>query len=244
MNTASVRLLDAWELGVTRPVTDRALALLTAAQPELSPAKLATLSIGRRDALLLELRTQVFGDAVVGLAGCTACGELLELEFSTSDIIIAPSSLRPAEACLLQADPYEVRVRLLDSRDLDVIAHEAHVSAARDTLLRGCVLSASLDGERVPAAQLPDGVLDIIEEWLATADPQADIEISLRCPACAAVWQQSFDIVSFLWAEIDALARRTLYDVHRLATAYGWRENDILAMSEPRRRAYLNLVGT
>ncbi|MCX5205378.1 hypothetical protein OG897_28455 [Streptomyces sp. NBC_00237] len=240
----TARLLDVWELGATRPVTGRALALLTAARPEASPAELAALSIGRRDALLLELRTRVFGDRVVGLAGCTSCGELLEVEFSGSDITIAEPPPGPAEGCVLRAEPYEVRVRLLDSRDLAGIAHESAVPAARDALLRGCVLSASLDGREVPTSQLPDGVMDLVEQWLAAADPQADIRISLRCPACATAWQQSFDIVSFLWAEIDALARRTLYDVHRLATAYGWRESDILAMSEPRRRVYLELVET
>jgi hypothetical protein len=83
----------------------------------------------------------------------------------------------------------------------------------------------------------------MVEEWLAAADPQADIEMALHCPGCAATWRQGFDIVSFLWAEIDAWARRTLYDVHRLAAAYGWREGDILAMSAPRRQAYLDLVG-
>jgi hypothetical protein len=31
--------------------------------------------------------------------------------------------------------------------------------------------------------------------------------------------------------------------VDALARAYGWRESDILALSAPRRRAYLELTG-
>ena len=76
------------------------------------------------------------------------------------------------------------------------------------------------------------------------ADPQADTQLSLTCPTCARVWQQAFDIVSYLWAEIGDWARRTLQEVHALATAYGWREADILAMSAQRRQWYLEMIGT
>jgi hypothetical protein len=31
--------------------------------------------------------------------------------------------------------------------------------------------------------------------------------------------------------------------VHTLAAAYGWTEPEVLALSEPRRAAYLRLVG-
>ncbi|MFF7133740.1 hypothetical protein ACFZBZ_15435 [Streptomyces sp. NPDC008196] len=216
---------------------------MAAAEPEPDIDGIAALSIGRRDARLLELRTRLFGDVLVGLATCAACGELLELEFSASDLMLGPASA-PDEPAILRTSGYELRVRLLNSRDLDGIAQLPDVAAGRDTLLRSCVLGASRDGTEVPADQLPALVLDLIEEWLAAADPQADIEMALHCPGCAATWRQGFDIVSFLWAEIDAWARRTLYDVHRLATAYGWREGDILAMSAPRRQAYLDLVGT
>jgi hypothetical protein len=33
-----------------------------------------------------------------------------------------------------------------------------------------------------------------------------------------------------------------LRDVHELASAYGWRESEILALSPQRRQAYLELV--
>lgn len=242
MDTAA-RLLDAWERGAPQTVTGRALSLLAATEPELGIGGLAALSIGRRDARLLELRTRLFGDILVGLATCAACGELLELEFSAADLMLGPAS-DPDEPAILQTSGYELRVRLLNSRDLVDIAQLHDIATGRDTLLRSCVLGASRDGTEVPADQLPAVVLDMVEEWLAEADPQADIEMALHCPGCAARWRQGFDIVSFLWAEIDAWARRTLYDVHRVAAAYGWREGDILAMSALRRQAYLDLVGT
>jgi hypothetical protein len=33
-----------------------------------------------------------------------------------------------------------------------------------------------------------------------------------------------------------------LVEVHKLASAYGWREADILAMSATRRSMYLNII--
>ena len=78
---------------------------------------------------------------------------------------------------------------------------------------------------------------------MAEADPQADVQLALVCPACGHTWQATFEIVSFLWAELSAWAERTLADVHALASTYGWREADILAMSARRRQRYLELAG-
>ena len=47
---------------------------------------------------------------------------------------------------------------------------------------------------------------------------------------------------AFLWDEVDVRARRLLDEVHALAGAYGWSEQRILALSEARRRAYLDRV--
>ena len=45
------------------------------------------------------------------------------------------------------------------------------------------------------------------------------------------------------WLEIDAWARRTLRDVHALASAYAWSERDVLALSPTRRTLYRELCG-
>jgi hypothetical protein len=50
-------------------------------------------------------------------------------------------------------------------------------------------------------------------------------------------------IASYLWGEIDDWARRVLRDIHVLASAYGWRESDILDMNARRRETYLQMLG-
>src|SRR5215472_12050394 len=58
---SSVRLLEAWERASTQPPALRAITLLSVAYDEESADRLATLSMGQRDARLLRLREQTFG---------------------------------------------------------------------------------------------------------------------------------------------------------------------------------------
>ena len=108
--------------------------------------------------------------------------------------------------------------------------------------LAATILSAQCTDERVnqvtPAlfAEYPDPAA------MAAADPQAEIEISLECPACTCHWTEIFDIDSFFWTELQAWAARILREIHQLASAYGWSEREILALPPLRRNTYLNLI--
>src|SRR5690606_40598055 len=53
--------------------------------------------------------------------------------------------------------------------------------------------------------------------------PAADIALELTCEACAHRWHASLDVASLIWDEISANALRLFDEVHRLATAYGWK---------------------
>ncbi len=77
---------------------------------------------------------------------------------------------------------------------------------------------------------------------MSEADPTANIYLALSCPTCDHQWDAPFDIVTLFWHELHAWAIRLLREVHQLALAYGWREADILSLSEPRRSFYLGLM--
>jgi hypothetical protein len=240
-------LLDVWEQGAAQSLVGRALLLLGAACPDQSRETLAVISIGERDAALLELRERTFGPTLHGLATCPRCHDVLELTFSANDIRGAASERPPSEpggtALSLRFQGYELQIRLPDSRDLEGVAALNSVSEARRKLFERCVLGAQRDGVACPAEEVPEEVVQRVEERMAEADPHGDLQLSLTCPHCCHRWQSGFDIASFLWTEIHARALRLLEDVHVLASAYGWREADILALSPWRRQAYLELVG-
>jgi hypothetical protein len=239
---SALELLGVWEQGLAQPPTQRALTLLAAACPEASSNALAELSVGQRDARLLTLREWTFGTNVVSLATCSSCGERLELTFDVANIQVEPET-EPAETLSLTDDGYEVQFRLPNSLDLAAISeHGEDADASRDLLLERCLVAAHQGGKPASADQLPADVVDAVVEQMAQADPQADVQLKLTCPACEHQWQVTFDIVSFFWSEICAWANRVLREVHILASAYGWREGDILVMSPWRRQLYLEMV--
>jgi len=234
-------LLNVWEHGLTEKPLQRALNLLAAAHPEASLQQLQQLSIGQRDAQLIEIREALYGEHLTCLVPCPQCGEQLEITLDTRQLRSLPAS--PAGSHSLTVGDCEVQFRLPDSTDLLLLADLPDAARARHTLLERCVRQAARNGEPLAAADLPEEVVTGIASRMAELDPQADIQIALDCPNCARHWTTNFEISSYLWSEINAWAVRLLREVHRLARAYGWREADILALSPLRRQFYLELIG-
>jgi hypothetical protein len=241
-------LLAAWEHGRATPrPTGRALALLSAACAEIPPGEVARLAIGARDRLLLTLRRQMFGSRMTAVTQCPACRASLELEFDLDDINVTPSGKaelpESAEALSLSQDGYEISFRLPNSLDLLALPGHGSIDESKRHLI-ACVLLQALHGDReISAAELPQALIDALDREMSLSDPQGEIRLNLDCAECQTNWRAPFDIVSYLWSEIDAWAIRLLRDVHRLARAYGWPESDILALSPMRRQCYLDMLG-
>jgi hypothetical protein len=119
---------------------------------------------------------------------------------------------------------------------------ERSAARARMLLLERCVLAIDRGGAAVPVQSAPPALLDAVVTHMGQSDPQGDLQLTFNCPSCADQREIAFDVASFFWTEIEAWASRTFRDVHALASAYGWREADILAMSPWRREQYLDLV--
>jgi hypothetical protein len=236
-------LLAVWERGADRTPGERALVLLAGACPETAADELAGLSIGRRDALLLELRERTFGPDLVSVASCPACCERLETSLRTADLFAEPEA-EAAGPLELISGGWRVRFRVPNSLDLAAMASLgcADEASGRALLLVRCVLAADHGGRPAAAAELPAEVVAALGEQMERSDPQADVRIVLGCPACGHRWESVFDILSFFWSELAAWAEHTLREVHLLASAYGWREPDVLALGLPRRQAYLRMV--
>lgn len=202
------------------------------------------LPVGRRDAQLLELQQALFGPTLDALAQCPHCGEQLELNLRVSDLRV-PDATDMAEAepvVCLEHDGYHLRGRLPDSRDLAAAAQAADVHEARDMLMQRCLLEATHDGQPLAPHELPDTLLRQLGDAMSAADPQADTELALECPACAHCWNEPFDVGSYLLCSLEQWAERCLDQVHTLAQAYGWTEAHILALSPSRRARYIERV--
>jgi hypothetical protein len=235
-------LLTVWELGESQPANQRALALLAVGcADDAPPEQLAQLSIGQRDLCLLVLRARTFGPRLTGLVACDVCGELLEFGINSAEIGIQPD-FNPAGPFEMEHTGCMVRFRLPNSLDLASLDQNAPHQVNRQRLLRRCVLSARRAAKEIPAEELPPEVVAAVAGQMAQADPQGEMEIALACQKCSNHWLAAFDILTFFWCEINAWAVRQLHEVHVLASAYGWREADILSLSPARRQAYLKMV--
>jgi hypothetical protein len=234
-------LLDAWERGLNEPSAARTLGLL-AAGAETSRDAVATLSIGERDRRLLTLREWTFGPLLVSVAACVKCGERLEWTADVGDLRVASEPVASGELSIRSAG-YSVRFRLPNSLDLTAAAGCPDVAAARRVLLERCVLGVELNDLEIPSIDLPSEVAEAVGSRMSETDPQADTHFDVSCPSCGHRWTVLFDIESYFWSELSAWAQRVLQDVHTLASAYGWRETDILRLGDWRRQFYLNLIG-
>jgi len=224
---SATELLSVWESGSNQIPLQRALSILAAGSPEISSDSLAHLTIGQRDTRLLALRERTFGSELTGLTDCPECGEKIELSLNCSDLATGREN-EPSAELAVPSNGREVRFRLPTSADLLAVN-------SPEQLLERCLLSGGnhLTQDFVAAAG----------EKMSNADPMADIHLALNCPSCEHKWMAPFDIVAFLWREISAAARRLVREVHTLASAYGWTESEILALSPVRRRAYLEMIG-
>jgi hypothetical protein len=233
-------LLEVWERGSRENAVDRALTLLAASSDE-TRQELAALSIGWRDARLLEMYEALFGSTVDCFAQCPKCAERLEYAVSIGELI-QPAAENKIPL-VLDAEEARLLLRLPNSGDLRAAGECLDAETAHKMLLQRCVMEASRDGTRVEIPALAKSTAEKIARLLAEADPQAETLIDLTCCACQCCWQVILDIECLLWGKINALAKRLLREVHTLAFAYGWREHDILGLSSVRRQAYLEMAG-
>jgi hypothetical protein len=237
-------LLRLWEQTNCSSLTQRALALLSSVAVEEASA-LADLSIGTRDALLLELRAQTFGTVLKAQTQCPACAERLAFSIQIQDLLAARNAVTAAEPIWHEhaSVGWSVRFRVPSSSDLLELERLPRSHDLRRVLLERCVQEARYEGTLTDPVQLPQAVVQELAERMDALDPCADILLALCCSGCQHAWSAQLDIVSYVWAELCVHARRLLREVDVLARTYGWRESDILGLGSARRRAYLELAG-
>jgi hypothetical protein len=227
MELSAAATLDLWQDAEGLGAIERSLAL-AAAGGAAPPAELARLPLGRRDALLLELHSALAGPALEATAACPACGEQAEFAVEVEALL----AREPVPVAPLEVGGVGIEWRPPDSLDVEAAAAAPDVGAAEEVLLARCVSPAALSPEAREA----------VASAMAEADPLAEVLVDVGCPACGNAFVADLDLGGFVWAEVRARAGRMLRDVDALARAYGWTEDEVLALGERRRAAYLELA--
>lgn len=194
--------------------------------------------LGLRNERILALRERMFGPNLEAVAPCPHCDAFVEFSLRTE----ALTGLSQEAAGRLVVDEYSIEYRLPDSVDIAYVARYGSEEVAAEELMRRCIVRATYGTHEIPTEMLPEPVLSLLGEQMDGEDPAAAPSMGLTCPECGHVWSALFDVVGFVWREISTAARRCLVEVHELARAYGWTESDVFALSNARRRLYLEMV--
>ncbi|MFC5804434.1 hypothetical protein [Streptomyces formicae] len=243
--TGPAELLATWEAGLAQHDAGRSLLLHRAARPGAGTDELLAVPVGEREADLFALRRALFGERMQVRVECAECAG--PMEFDLDATLLGEGRDGPGAGGPLRVTEGEwvVEFRPPAVADLAAAAVVADPAGAREVLLARCTVSAVRAGVAVPperlAALLPEQVQRRLAEAAEEADPTADVTLNVSCPECGEATPAELDITSYLWTELDNWARDLMLDVHLLATAYGWSEPEILALSPLRRRYYLEL---
>lgn len=217
-------------LGGGRSVPELARELLAALAGD--GEAVDALPIGDAEALLLGLRASLVGEHVRGDLQCPSCRARIEISFSIADYL---RHHRPRPAPSVDAGEgwltdrrSSLTFRIPTLRDQ--IEVSGRPRAATD-LLQRCVRG---DAGR--------GVRQRVEHLLEQLAPTLSDHVAGDCPECGERVETYFDVEQFVLGELRAVAAEVFDDVHRIASAYGWSEAEILAMPRSRRAAYAERV--
>ena len=223
----------------------RAIVLVESADPELDREQVLDLPLGQRDLRLIRLRRALIGDEMEVYATCPSCEGELEFSIDAAALeVVEMDGVADSDTSTftIGLDAWKVDARLPTSRDLLALDACLEPERARRRLVEFCVGEVQRAGDDIDPSRLPDELVAKLAAELEERDPQADLVLDLDCPTCGHAWNRTFDIVSFLWREIDVLARRHLRDVHLIAGEYGWTEREILELDPFRRRCYVEMI--
>jgi len=224
--------LSLWERGAAEDPLGGAVALLAGDKTTGGEEAVTALPIGER------VRRALFGDDVEAVTECPACGETMELQWSLDALdALDGAAPRGGGRTVVRVGEEAVELRGATSADVRYALEMPDVGLARTALLERCLVNRDSSGRQLSTAAAARAA-----SALGALDPFADMTVRLDCSACGHHWDAVFDIGAFLWTELDAWAHRVSREVHALASAYGWSEARILAMSPRRRALYLDLL--
>ena len=234
-------LLEAWDRGASQGALNRALTLLAVACRDREWSQLAELPLPERDIELLRLRRLTFGDSLRGYMACPLCAARLEFDTEVSSILSQLERMRHPEVSTRRTGDLTLTMRTANSRDLAAAASHPDLEASRRALLQRCIsVLPGADGA-TPDYSFHDIEAEVMRQF-DELHQGAEILFVAPCAACGQSATVDLDIGRFLWSEVRHAALMLLRDVHELASAYGWAEVSILAMSPARRSVYLEMA--
>ncbi|HVX67234.1 MAG TPA: hypothetical protein VHA11_11560 [Bryobacteraceae bacterium] len=205
------------------------------------------LTVGDREALLLQLHNLTMGDRLSCLLVCPSCGQAMDLDLRATGLLSPPTGYEGPEyqaSVSAQGRSYRLVFRLPNGGDQETAAAmmARGEEEAMRALVRRCVASITRD-DGAPQPEIPSELTGELSQKMAALDPQAELLLDCICAHCGETVRSLFDAAHYVLREVDRSAETLLRDIHAIARVFHWREAEILAMSTRRRKNYVALIG-
>jgi hypothetical protein len=207
-------------------------------------------TLDRRLRGLLMVVRETQGDRMIWKVDCANpdCARDMELELSVARLLDTPE---PAERFCWSANPdCMLELRLPTGRDQTIWRDAAAVGAAAGDEDKGVALRlatslvASVNGQ-TPASDwsVPDEWLPELDAAFGERDALASLQLQAACPWCGSVNTLEPDLEALTLSLLATERKRVLEEIHQLASAYHWTEDQVLAVPRSRRSYYLARTG-
>lgn len=196
-----------------------------------------TLSVPDRRFLMIELARRLGRSFAWLRHACEACGERFDFPLDLGELPVTPASEH--YPCVVVATGRgRARLRVPTGADqIRVAAADDHATAAR-LLAALCLAPCDEAADVDPIAELAPDDLAAIDAAVEELAPKLPWAVEASCPACCEVSVIPIDVAAWLARMADG----PTLDVHDIASAYGWSECDILALTRTQRLKYLALI--
>ena len=164
------------------------------------------------------------------------CAQPIEVEL-TLDEVLSAAAEAPTEPFVV--DVGTARYLLRRPTGADQLAWLDTTCDSQEQAERAMVASLIVEG---PTREPGPEALAAIEACLDESDPLVRFTLTAVCPYCGVSGEHEARLVEAALRTLSLAQARLLADVHRLASAYGWTEDQVMRLSAWRRQAYLDLV--
>jgi hypothetical protein len=188
-----------------------------------------------RDCILAELYIRTFGDRIESTLRCKDCGIQFDIDFSLRELTATVEQRSPnRDYASIKPNLFEAvggwRFRLPTGRE--------------ECAMAGCdrgTAEAALFEVCVAEAQSQPNIADL-QTALEEVAPLLELELSACCPECERIHLVQFDIQTYLLRSLLNEQGRRIFEIHRLAAAYGWSLDEILSLTRTERRRLVEQV--
>lgn len=204
---------------------------------KLSEREIWAWSLAKRLKYLLDIVQESLCSSLQFTHHCCAeeCAEQLEFDLPLNEF----SHLVVKEIITLNIEGQELQLRLPTGQDQQLWLRCPKLPVTE--LIQSLVLSVD---KKIPGQnwELPESWVTQISAALEITDPLMTLRLDLLCPLCAFNDKVDLDLETQLVERLKLAQKTLLLDIHTIASAYHWSEEQIVTLSPQRRQFYIKQI--